>query len=503
MKNVLLTLILACCVSLYTNAQQILFEHSFGCDLFDAFRGCAFTYDSTRVVAVGGSRSSCGDVPGHHGGGDAWICEIDLATGVVWKKNYGSSVFDEFTGIIQNQNGGYTCFGQTVPFDWLIMEVDNLGDSVWKKTYGGSGTEYCNGMVPTEDKGYIVAGYTSSTDGDISHLKGVADIWVVRLDSVGNIVWEKTYGGSETDGAESIVRTFDGNYLIGGWSGSADGDRNFNYGITDAWLIKIDGQGNLLWQKSYGGSSVETAAKIVQTSDSGFVVAGWSKSDDIDLSQNSGEEDVWIFKIDQTGNLQWQKSFGGSNTDEAEAVACSKEGGYMIVATTESNDGDVVGHHGATDIWAIKLTDSGTLEWQRPIGGWDYESGTTGLLQSSDSAYILVSSSGFPDGDISTDLGDRDGWLVKLATLSTNIENPFPAGELTFNIYPNPARTSVVIQGISGTAKAVLYAVTGSIVREVYLLPDNSLSIEGLDSGLYYLQIQTEEGSGVKPIFIL
>jgi len=195
-----------------------------------------------------------------------------------------------------------------------------------------------------------------STDGDVNGNHGDADYWIVKLNSTGNIMWQKSYGGSSADYAESIKQTTDGGYIIAGFSESTDGDVTENYGYADYWIVKLNSTGNIMWQKSYGGSSRDEAFSIQQTSDGGYIVAGYSESTDGDVTGNYSEYDYWVVKLNSTGNIMWQKCLGGSGTDWAFSIQKTADSGYIVAGRSHSTDGDVTGHHGDADFWVVKLS---------------------------------------------------------------------------------------------------------------------------------------------------
>ena len=171
---------------------------------------------------------------------------------------------------------------------------------------------------------------------------------------------------------DSVRQTTDGGYIIAGMSNSTNGDVSGNHGNPDYWLVKLDTNGNLQWQKSYGGSAADAASSVRQTSDGGYIIAGQSESNDGDVSGNHGYIDYWIVKTDSNGNLQWQKSFGGSGEDSAYYIEQSNDSGYIIVGSTESYNGDVTGFHGGyEDYWIVKTDNNGILQWEKCLGGSD------------------------------------------------------------------------------------------------------------------------------------
>jgi len=168
--------------------------------------------------------------------------------------------------------------------------------------------------------------------------------WIVKLDGSGNIQWQKSLGGINEENAFSIQQTADGGFIVAGFTQSNNGDVSGNHGFSDYWVVKLDGSGNIEWQKSLGGSGDENASSIRQTTDGGFIVAGFTASNDGDVSGNHGSRDYWIIKLDGSGNIQWQKSFGGSGDEDASSIRQTADGGFIVAGGTLSNDGDVSGN---------------------------------------------------------------------------------------------------------------------------------------------------------------
>jgi len=294
----------------------------------------------------------------------------------------------------------------------------------WQKSYGGSLNEYAYSMEQTTDGGYVVAGYASSNDGNVTgtHNSPYPDYWVVKLDNNGVLQWQKTLGGSNNDLAYSIAQTMDGGYILAGWSSSVNGDVTGHHGSTandDYWVVKIDETGNLQWQKSLGGLDIDDARSIIQTSDGGYMVVGYSYSNNYDVTDSHGGGDMWAVKLNNTGAIEWQKSLGGSSYDMALAVQ-ETSGGYVIAGSTTSNDGDVTGFHGGGwlfgDYWIVKINTDGDILWQKALGG-SGEEVAMAIEPTSDGGYIVAGSSNSNDGDVSGNHGDNDYWIVKIDNL--------------------------------------------------------------------------------------
>jgi hypothetical protein len=322
--------------------------------------------------------------------------------------------------------------------------LDPNGILQWQKSYGGSGWDRANSIQETTDGGYIVAGWSSSNDGDVSGNIYFSDnYWIVKLDVNGIIQWQRTFGGdSGGGGTTSIQQTSDGGYIVAGFYTDNGGDVTGNHGQFDYWIVKIDAFGILQWQKSLGGSVEDYANSIQQTSDGGYIVAGQSNSNDGDVTGNHGEPDYWIVKLDPNGIIQWQKSLGGSSWDQASAIQQTTDGGYLVTGSSSSNDGDVTGNHGDGDLWVVKLDLNGNIEWQKSYGGSGGE-GAHSIQETSDGGYIVAGYSNSNDGDVSGNHGDGDLWVVKLNSTSS-ISNLAPSSKTLLNVHDLMGRISEV-----------------------------------------------------------
>ncbi|HEX6431068.1 MAG TPA: IPT/TIG domain-containing protein, partial [Niastella sp.] len=254
----------------------------------------------------------------------------------------------------------------------------------WNKLFGGDNEELGINIWRTSDGGYITVARTlSNNSGDVGVSKGNSDIWVVKTDADGNKVWQKTYGGSGGDYPTAITGTADGGVVIAGYTNSSNsGDVGLNHGYDDAWIFKLDANGNLLWQKTFGDAISNFAQDIISSGDGGFIVAG--------LTYVSTHRDVWIFKLDANGNLLWQKTFGGSDEEYTSAITASGDGGFVVTATTASNNtGDVGSNHGNFDMWVVKFDANGNLVWQKTLGGSEDEY-TNDIIRSADGGFVVI-----------------------------------------------------------------------------------------------------------------
>jgi hypothetical protein len=331
---------------------------------------------------------------------------------------------------------------------------------LWQKTFGGSGKEYGNAIVATPDGNYLMAGYTESIDGDVFGNKGAADVWLVKFNGSGTIIWQKTLGGSGNDRAFSLINTSDGGYAFAGHTASNDVDVSGSNGNTDIWVVKLDNAGNITWQKCLGGSKDETGYAITQTTDGDFIIAGKTYSTDGDVVGSHGSSDVFVARLNINGNIVWTKAIGGSDIDEGLAIATTPDNGYVITGSTAitkllalkldnngnilwqklfggsgsevgnsilatvdggcviagltwSNDGDVYGNHGANDGWLLKIDATGMLQWKKTIGGTKRDFFNS-INIDAQGRYIVAGASESKDGDGSSNNGTSDFWTVLL-----------------------------------------------------------------------------------------
>ena len=299
----------------------------------------------------------------------------------------------------------------------------------WQHCYGGSAYDICYAIRATYDSGYILAGYATSTNDDVhgnhGNHGGGGDFWVVKITALGDTQWEKCYGGSGDEIAYDIRQTADSGYIVAGYTTSNDGDVTGNHGGKDMWVIKISATGVLQWQKCLGGSLEDIAYSVTQTNDSGYIFAGYTVSNDGDVIGNHGGYDLWMVKLMDTGSIEWTKCYGGSRSDVASSVQQTFDGGYIVGGSSDSDDGDVTGHHGDTttsDMWVMKLTVTGSMEWEKSLGGGSYD-GVYAILQTTDSGYIAAGETWGSGGDVTGYIGGGpyggDGWIVKLTKNGT------------------------------------------------------------------------------------
>jgi len=308
--------------------------------------------------------------------------------GLEWSRTFGGSKDDWTTSVQQTTDGGYILAGWTKSYGvggndaWLI-KTNAMGVEQWSQTFGGSYNDWVESIQQTIDGGYILAGYTNS------YGTGSSDAWLIKTDAMGVEQWSQTFGGSDNDGVESIQQTIDGGYILAGhtWSYGAGG--------YDTWLIKTNAMGIEQWSQTFGGAKKDGANSVQQTTDGGYILAGYTNS------YGTGSSDAWLIKTNAMGIEQWSQTFGGYHDDWIKSVQQTIDGGYILAGYTVSYG------VGNGDAWLIKTNAMGVEQWSQTFGGSFSYDNTCSVQQTTDGGYILTGYAGFYGA------GNDNAWLIK------------------------------------------------------------------------------------------
>jgi len=304
-----------------------------------------------------------------------------------FEETYGGTDNDFGYSVVQTIDGGYAIAGYTASYgvagaNFWLIKTDSAGTVQWNQTYGGANDDIGYSVVQTSDGGYAIAGET------LSYGAGGTDVWLVKTDSTGVAQWNQTYGGTNDDYGRSVVQTSDGGYAITGWT------QSYGAGSGDSWLIKTDAAGTAQWNQTYGGTSVDQGFSVIQTIDGGYAIAGYTES------YGSGGIDVWLVKTDGSGTAQWNQTYGGSSSDFGYSVVQTIDGGYAVAGTTLSYGA------GSEDSWLVKTDSTGAVQWNQTYGDIMDDAGFS-VVETTDGGYAIAGITN------SYGAGNYDFWLVK------------------------------------------------------------------------------------------
>jgi hypothetical protein len=389
-------------ITISQKGKQWLLHKLVGGSNWDNFNGVLPIADG-GFIAVGNTWSSDGDVPSNNGQVDMWIVRFSMAGDIVWSRTYGDIRWDAASKILKTP-GGYAVLGSTVLEQDTegnvgtptLMKIDENGEQLWFKTFP-LGTEVdLSGFSNTSSGGFICSGTAND------------EAVLIRLNDSGEEIWSRTYGGDKVDWAASVTQTTDGGFVATGRSGMPRIGTQDDWNAQDAWAFKVDENGNLIWSKKFGGSMNETGFLVDATNDGGAVLAARTESPDIEGFR--GDQDIWLFKIDKDGNMQWQKPLGSAGSEQVSDLKVLPDGNIMLCSVARQAGGDIVQSFGGTDAWVVKLSGVGDIVWQQTIGGEEHESFSAMAIYQN-KVYFAGSALG-TTGEFSTNHGMLDGWVV-------------------------------------------------------------------------------------------
>ena len=421
---------------------------------------------------------------GASGGGPlkVYLLKTNAGGTIVWKKTYRGTDTNAggYVGyfVRETNDGGFIVTGKSDTFgandDLYLIRFNSVGDTLWTKIIGGTNSEVGTCVLQTSDSDCIVYGYTSSFGA------GCYDVLLVKTDSSGNPLWSKTYGGNDYDTGWSMQQTNDGGYIM------SASTRSFGQGNYDVYLIKTDSTGNLLWSKTYGGTGRDVAYSVLQTSDGGFIVAGSSDSFGTDSM------DVYVVKTDSAGNLEWSKIYGGPNPDQGNSVLQTNDGGYFITGWTRSFGA------GNYDVYLIKTDSAGNsgCNEDNPL------TITTTPSTQVTNATPFVSSGGtltIPAPIVGS--GGIENILCYVGIDETG-NNEFANGILVF---PNPAteQLSVISYQLSGNKTLEIYNIIGEeVLSENFSAQKHSVNVSAFPPGIYFVQVRSRSQTRTQKFII-
>lgn len=524
-------------------SQNILWENSYG------GKHAEFLYDAIPTADYGFllagssiSNKNGNKADSNKGNLDYWIWKMDEKGTPECQKSFGGDGVDLLQSIRITNDGGFilagtssssisgdkkeACKGQE---DFWIIKLDAKGNEIWQRTIGGSGQEKLLSITQTKDGGYILGGTSSSNTsepdekgaedkyGKSEDSKGNLDYWVVKLDKDGKIKWQKTFGGQYVDELKSIEQTSDKGYILGGYSNSpVSGNKTQdNFGFNDYWIIKLDEEGNELWQRTLGGDKDDALFALTQTNDGGFIAGGNSSSGATDSKSKSNKNgtDFWVVKLDKTGTIEWQETYNYGEKDVLTSIVENKDGTFLIggYAQSEAANGKLGAKskiplkkgsdkEGINDYIALKIKATGEEIWTQTVGSKGDEV-LKKLFETRDGGYILAGTSkGEASNDRKSTMGGSDFWIVKLRDKEKKIEE-----KQKIEAIPNPAisYTNVIVTYDYQKGTATLFDLSGRSMQTIKLTGEKSIPVDlsNLPQGIYLIEIKTNVSTdGVKVI---
>ncbi len=347
------------------SAGNILWKKSIGGSSIDIGTDISELPNGNLIIS-GYTSSTDGDIPTNKGNFDALLICLDNTGQIRWTRVYGGSKVDLTYSHAQTADGGFILGGGTysgdddVSFnhgdqDFWILKTDSSGNLLWEETSGGNDVDVCYSLTKDGNGNIYACGTTNSTNGSFSN-HGSYDVYVVRCNQNGNVIWNKTYGGSNYETAQSIIVDSRQNIVLGGYTRSSDGDVHSNYGYGDSWVLQLNGSGTIIREKTFGGTGGDDLFSIIETMDGGYLLTSGSTSNNIDIKNALGQEDIWLLKTDASLAKEWSYNYGGSGNDRPVDVLQNADGGFLVTGYTFSSDLDVTGQHGTGDIWLLNLT---------------------------------------------------------------------------------------------------------------------------------------------------
>ena len=387
-------------------------------------------------------------------------------------------------GDLSQNNGGR---------DYWIFKIDSQGTLQWTKTYGGTNDDKALSVFVTEDGGIIVAGDSRSNDGDVSGHNGEFnyDCWVIRLKANGSLIWEKNYGGSSNEYTASIIQLADEGYLLVSGTESEDFDVSNNYSGDDGediWVVRIDDEGVIIWEKNFGGSGEDSPENVLKIDEENILICGRTTSSNYDfLNQEMGGNDGFIMQINSDGDLIWTNLLGGSGAERIKAIAHAADGvGYIFSGFSESSNGDVGENHGEWDAWLGRLSNSGELIWEQNYGGTDNDIAES-IVVTQEGHVLFTGWTSSLDIDIEQNSGSEDLWVVCL-------ESPFSTGissvsnQMVLSLFPNPCNEEVNIYTDEIIEEIRVFNCLGA---EVLKIEGNvsKINLENLTPGIHHIEV--------------
>ncbi len=450
------------------------------------------------IYTVGYSYSNDGNFNSNFGWEDAKIIKTSSNGFIEWERSIGGSDADVFTSIALDNNfiisagwsasedaGNFSTIGSE---DGLVTKHDLNGNLIWTKSFGGNSSDRINKVIKLEQGGYVLAGYTYSTNLVNCNNRGMTDFWLIKLDEQGEMIWQHTYGGSDDDFAVDVIETKNGDLVIVGNSNSIDYDVAGNYGEWDAWALRTSSNGEIIWQQNFGNIGNDEVASVIELNNNNILLAGNSFSID---GNSLGKSDGWLVFLSEQGNLLNESKFGGKENDYIYSASINGSNEVLLSGQTYSQDNGIDNYSGNGDGWLLNIDYTGNLIWQDAIGGEEIDDIQTAIISNTGSI-LTVGSSKSKTGHVNGNSGSWDFWMTEFNGQQLSIL------ENDVLLFPNPSSTNLnYVLDKDFTGEVSVIDVTGKIiyVESIYNLFKGQIDVSEFPKGIYILQCINESGA--------
>jgi hypothetical protein len=471
------------------------------------------------------------------GGYDIFVIKYDSNDREVWKKNIGGWKNDYGLKVISSNDGGCIVTGRTLSNDGdfggmnkggediFVIKLNSQGKIIWKKLFGGTKNEGCYSINSTRDNGWILTGQTNSTDGDFIGFDwyyDYDDVFLMKIDSLGNLKWVKQFGGKGGDVGVSVFENNNGEFILTGHSNSYDGSfSGLNRKLSDIFVFKVDSIGDVKWKKSFGGSGEDIVSYLKPYNENNFIITGRTNSNDGDFREmNKGGYEMYVIRLDSVGNVVWKKSFGGTKNEESISISYTINGDIILVGNTLSNDGDFYNMNklvSTNDVFLIRLDSLGELVWKKTYGGKGNDQGRS--LDVNDNGKIYVTGySDEKDGDFFGMKNEwfNDSYFMKLDS-NGNLNNTTSIDEFsepttTLSVHPNPFSNTTNISYKVETPSNISIELLNTLGQTIEVLRNDysdsgtyriPLNVSTLTSGMYSVRMRSGSSSMVVPVWLV
>jgi hypothetical protein len=492
-----------CPFALFAQEPVVEWAKTFGGSSAEYPYSIIVTSDNKYLIA-GNTLSSDGDISNARGGSDAWLLKLDENGLIIWKRNYGGTKHEGISSIIQTLDKGFLLIGTTNStdgdvagnngdFDAWILKIDSIGNIQWQKTLGGSNIENAKSVFQTQNGDYILGINSTSSDKDFPINRGAYDMWIVKLSIQGNVLWKRNISGTKDDFVSELIDIDNKTFAIAAKTNSLDGDM---VGALGDFSIKMDSSGNIIWKKSlsYINSSLAGLQELnaITMNKNGIVSVGTKVIDLVIPNPSPYTWDFMIIKSDTAGISKWFKLFGGSRTDVATSVKSFSNGDLLVTGYTQSNDLDVYNSNGDLDFWVLRLDSLGNLKNANCYGGSKEDQGYYSMIDKKGNV-LVIGFSYSSNGTFLQNKGLADWAILKLKYGPTNTENS--ANErIIITEYPNPVTDKLVVKVSSRiTPKFSMYDIAGRLIYHSNNLENiTTIDMTVYPNGFYFLTYQLE-----------